>query len=169
MSRRIRCNSYEHSIVRLPVLFIAHSLCLLLSLFRIPSLLVPPRPPFSNLPIPSQCTSLSHCFAASPYFTVCCLICCAFFTNTHTHVCMCTYTPAPFCMTEVPIPPPSITTSTYPCQQAVRAVTAGKGGQLVNDYFTLHLALSVCLSIKHTQANLCICPLSFLPLLSNFT
>lgn len=131
-------------------------LCLPLSLFRIPSLLPPPSPP-SNLPIPSQCTSSSHCFVASSHFTVCCLICCAALslphptpkhTHTHIQVCMHNNKLTSFCMTKALIPASSITTSTYPCQQAVRAVPAGKGGQLVADCFTLHLTLSVCFSIK---------------------
>lgn len=119
-------------------------LCLPLSLFRIPSRLVIPFPTF---PFPfnaHQCLTVLQPHPISLFAASSAVLLSLFFSQ----VCRHTYTLTPFCMMEVPIPAPSITTSTYPCQQAVRAVTAGKGGQRVNDCFTLHLALSICLSIR---------------------
>ena len=119
-------------------------LCLPLSLFRISSLPVLPFPTFTFHFNAHHCLTVLQPHPVSLFAASSVVRLALFFSRVRLH----TYTLAPFCMTEVPIPAPSITTSTYPCQQAVRAVTAGKGGQRVNDCFTLHLVPPICLSIK---------------------
>lgn len=132
----IVCNSHEDSIASSSS---STTLCLPFSLLRIPSLLVLA---FHTSPFVLRA---HHCL------TVCYLICCATLSlslSFHKYTCALTHTL--FCMAEASTCAPSITTSTYPCQQPVRAVTAGKSGQPVNDYFTLQLILSA-LSHTHTH------------------
>lgn len=121
-------------------------LSLPLILFRIPCLLALPFPTF---PFPF---TAHHCFTVlqphpiSLFAASSVVLPCLFSVCTHT------YTLAPYCMTEVPIPAPSIT-STYSCQQAVRAATgqewpASKWLLYPSSHFWIACLLSTC---KHTD------------------
>lgn len=87
------------------------------------------RPSLATFHLPFKCTSLFCSLILFHRFLPHLLLFSRFSFLRRTRVCRQSYTLTPFCMTEVLLLAPSITTSAYPCQRGVRAGTAAEGGQ----------------------------------------